>query len=100
MTRAFFSSSKAAFLAAVFLNAFVDLGHKIIIQNTIFKIYDGQTQLILTALINGLILLPYIALLSPAGFIADRFAKHHILRGAGIAAVVLTLGITLCYYLG
>lgn len=93
-------TTKAAFLAAIFLNAFVDLGHKIIIQNTIFKIYDGQTQLILTALINGLILLPYIGLLSPAGFVTDRFAKHHILRAAGIAAVVLTLAICACYHLG
>ena len=100
MKRFFISPVKAAFLSAIFLNAFVDLGHKIIIQNTIFKIYDGQTQLILTALINGLILLPYIALLSPAGFVADRFAKHSVLRIAAIAAVVLTMGITLCYYMG
>ena len=44
------------YLFAVFLNAFVDLGHKIIIQNTIFKVYDGQQQVLLTALVNGLIL--------------------------------------------
>jgi len=28
------------YLTVVFLNAFVDLGHKITIQNTIFKIYE------------------------------------------------------------
>ena len=33
------------YLVAVFLNAFVDLGHKIIIQNTIFMIYGEQQQL-------------------------------------------------------
>ena len=48
------------FIAMIFLNAFIDLGHKIIIQNTIFKVYDGSTQIILTAIINGLILLPFI----------------------------------------
>ena len=39
------------FFAAVFLNAFVDLGHKIVIQNTVFKLYDGPTQIMLTALV-------------------------------------------------
>ncbi len=89
-----------AFLAAVFLNAFVDLGHKIIIQNTIFKIYDGQTQIILTALVNGLILLPYILLLSPSGYIADKFAKSHVIKYSAWAAFFITIGITVCYYFG
>ena len=40
-----------AFLLAGFMNAFVDLGHKIIIQNTVFKIYDGSQQVILTAIV-------------------------------------------------
>ena len=31
-----------AYIAMIFLNAFVDLGHKIVIQNTIFKMYDGR----------------------------------------------------------
>ena len=44
-----------AFLLAGFMNAFVDLGHKIIIQNTVFKIYDGSQQVILTAIVNALI---------------------------------------------
>ncbi len=43
----------------MFLNAFVDLGHKIIIQNTLFKTYDGDTQILLTAIVNALILLPF-----------------------------------------
>ena len=45
------------YLVAVFLNAFVDLGHKIIIQNTIFMIYGEQQQLILTAIVNAMILI-------------------------------------------
>ncbi|EJC1923891.1 hypothetical protein PQP27_001784 [Campylobacter jejuni] len=30
------------FLLIAFINAFVDLGHKIIIQNTIYKAYEGS----------------------------------------------------------
>ena len=84
----------------IFLNAFVDFGHKIIIQNTIFKIYNGSTQIILTAIVNGLILLPFILLFTPSGFISDRFKKSHIMRWAAIVAIILTLLITLFYYLG
>jgi len=84
----------------VFLNAFVDLGHKITIQNTIFKVYDGDTQVILTAIVNGLILLPFILLFSPAGFIADKYPKSRVIRTAAWVAVGLTAAITFCYYQG
>ncbi len=89
-----------SFISMIFLNAFVDLGHKIIIQNTVFKIYDGSTQIILTAIINGLILLPFILLFTPSGFLADRFKKPIIMRWSAMAAVVITLLITLSYYMG
>ncbi len=88
------------FLVAVFLNAFVDLGHKIIIQNTIFKVYDGPEQVILTAILNALILLPFILLFSPAGFVSDKYPKNQTMKLSAWAAVVLTLGITGCYALG
>ncbi|WP_338039965.1 MFS transporter [Nitrincola tibetensis] len=88
------------FLVAVFLNAFVDLGHKIIIQNTVFKLYDGPLQVILIAIVNGLILLPFILLLSPAGFLSDKYRKTSIMQASAWAAVAITLGITACYYMG
>ena len=89
-----------SFIAMIFLNAFVDLGHKIIIQNTVFKVYDGNTQVILTAIVNGLILLPFILLFTPSGFLADRFKKPKIMRWSALAVVGLTLMITAAYYLG
>jgi len=94
------TSGFIAFIAMIFLNAFVDLGHKIIIQNTVFKIHDGSTQVILTAIINGLILLPFILMFTPSGFLADRFKKPIIMKWAAFVAVVLTLIITASYYFG
>ncbi|HIM08478.1 MAG TPA: acyl-[ACP]--phospholipid O-acyltransferase [Gammaproteobacteria bacterium] len=88
------------FIVMVFLNAFVDLGHKIIIQNTVFKVYDGTEQIVLTAIVNGLILLPFIMLLSPAGYCADKFPKNKVMRISAWLAVGITLCITLFYYLG
>jgi len=88
------------FALTAFINAFVDLGHKILIQNTIFKTMDGQEQIILSALVNGLILLPFIMMMSPAGFIADKFPKNKVMMFSALAAVVITSLITLFYYLG
>jgi acyl-[acyl-carrier-protein]-phospholipid O-acyltransferase / long-chain-fatty-acid--[acyl-carrier-protein] ligase len=88
------------YLVALFLNAFTDLGHKIIIQNTVFKIYDSDMQIMLTAIVNGLILLPFIMLFSPAGFLADKFHKNKIMLYSAFGAVIITIIITLSYYMG
>ncbi|MBK1721834.1 acyl-[ACP]--phospholipid O-acyltransferase [Thiocystis violacea] len=88
------------YILMIFLNAFVDLGHKIIIQNTLFKTYDGDTQILLTAVVNALILIPFVLLFTPSGFIADRFPKNRVMRASAWIAVGLTLCITVFYYLG
>ena len=89
-----------AYILMVFFNAFVDLGHKIIIQNTIFKVYEAQQQIILTAIVNGLILLPFIMVISPAGYCSDKYPKNKVMRVSAWVAVGVTLLITLFYYLG
>jgi len=93
-------SGAMPFFCAVFLNAFVDLGHKITIQNTVFKLYEGQTQVLLTAVVNSLILLPFIFMLNPAGFLADKYAKPRIMQLSAWFAFCCCCAITAFYYLG
>ncbi|MEA3370439.1 MAG: 1-acyl-sn-glycerol-3-phosphate acyltransferase [Campylobacterota bacterium] len=100
MKRLFAITGLINYLIVVFLNAFTDLGHKIIIQNTIFKVYDGEMQIVLTAIVNALILLPFVLMFSPSGFLADRFAKNLIMKHSSAFAVLITLGITYSYYNG
>jgi acyl-[acyl-carrier-protein]-phospholipid O-acyltransferase / long-chain-fatty-acid--[acyl-carrier-protein] ligase len=100
MGRLFKLQGFLAYTSMIFLNAFVDLGHKIVIQNTVLKIYDGQTQIILIAIVNALILMPFILLFSPAGFLSDKYPKNIVMRLSAWAAVVCTILITLFYYLG
>lgn len=88
------------YVAMIFLNAFVDLGHKIIIQNTLFKTFDGEAQIILTAVVNALILLPFVLLFTPSGYLADKYPKHRVMRASAWIAVGITGAITACYYLG
>ena len=87
------------YVSMLFLNAFVDLGHKITIQNTVFKTYEGDALIILTAIVNALILLPFILLFTPSGFLADKFPKNRVMRTTAWGAVALTSFITLFYYL-
>ena len=88
------------YIVIVLLNAMTDLGHKIILQNTIFKAYEGAELISLTALVNALILLPFIFLFSPSGFLSDKYPKTRVIRYAAAAAIVITLLITAAYYLG
>lgn len=88
------------FFGAVFLNAFVDLGHKIVIQNTLFKTYDGDVQVMWTALLNALILLPFIFLFSPAGYASDKFPKNRVMQATAWIAVALCTLINVFYHLG
>jgi len=100
MKKIFAITGTINYLFVVFLNAFTDLGHKIIIQNTIFKVYDGSQQIVLTAIVNSLMLLPFILLFSPSGFLADRFNKNDVMKYSAVFAVVITLCITYSYYHG
>lgn len=88
------------FFIAIFLNAFIDLGHKIVVQNIVFKLFDEQEQIIYTGILNALILIPFIALLSPAGYVSDRFSRTSVMRKMAQLAVLLCSAITLCYYMG
>ncbi len=100
MNSLFRTTGFLAFVTVIFLNAFVDLGHKIVIQNTLFKVYDGEVQVMLTAVVNALILIPFVLMFTPSGYLADKFAKNRVIRLSAWVAVGLTLVITLSYYQG
>ena len=88
------------YIFIIFLNAMTDLGHKIILQNTIFKAYEGSELIVLTAIVNALILLPFIFLFSPAGFISDKYPKVKVVEYASAAAIGITILILLSYMMG
>lgn len=88
------------YMMVVFFNTFVDLGHKILIQDTLYQTSTGTIYTILSSIINALILLPYILLFTPSGFLSDKYPKAMVLRITAAAAIPLTILITWCYYLG
>ncbi len=88
------------YLFIVFFNAFTDLGHKIIIQNALFKFYEGTELRIYTAIIQAMILLPFIMTFTPAGFLSDKFPKNRVIVVAAFVGLPITVMITWCYYTG
>jgi acyl-[acyl-carrier-protein]-phospholipid O-acyltransferase/long-chain-fatty-acid--[acyl-carrier-protein] ligase len=88
------------YLIILFFNAFTDLGHKIIIQNALFKHLEGTELRVYTAIIQAMILLPFIMTFTPAGFLSDKFPKNLIIKVAAITALPITILITWCYYIG
>ncbi len=84
----------------LFLNTFSETGFKVLLQNLVYKLYDGRLQVILTACINALILLPFILLFSPAGFITDKHPKENILRLRAAIALAALLMTAFFYYHG
>ena len=100
MKNLFKISGFTPYILIVFLNSMTDLGHKIVLQNTILKSYDGSDLIILTAIVNALILLPFILLFSPSGFLSDKYPKVQIIRVASAFAIGITTLILFSYIMG
>ncbi len=88
------------FLGFIFLNSFIDLAHKILIQNTLYKTVSGTDFVVLSSIIAFMILLPYILVFTPIAFLSDRFSKTNILRFSALANIVLTICVTISYFMG
>jgi len=88
------------FLIVAFLNVFIDLGHIIIMQETLFNSFKGQDLILYSAITVGLFLLPFILLFTPAGFLSDKYPKDKVMRYSAWASVCISAFITLSYYQG
>lgn len=88
------------FLFAAFLNAFNDLGHKITIQNILYKNFDGSEQIIWTAVLNLLILLPFIFFYKVAGRKSDENSKPIWMQKLALLAMAFMTLISIGYFFG
>ncbi|MRJ06603.1 MAG: hypothetical protein C6I01_03690 [Epsilonproteobacteria bacterium] len=88
------------YLGIIFLNAQTDLGVKIILQNTLFKIFQGTQLIFTTTLLGLLMLLPFILFYLPAGWLSTRFSRLEIVKWSALATVPLLLLFTLSLWSG
>ena len=100
MKSIFEKNGSVVYILVIFFNTIIDLGDKILLQNAIFKIYNGSTQVELSAFVNALILLPFIIFFTPSGFISDKYKKDLVLKITSIFAFLIVSAITVSFYFG
>lgn len=88
---------KIAFLFVVFCNAFVDVSHKVLLQNIAFKIFDGSTQVIWISIINALIIIPFLLLFTFSGYLSDKYNKKDILIYGAVSSFFLSVLVIFAY---
>ena len=91
---------KFAFLFVVFCNAFVDVSHKVLLQNIAFKVFDGSEQVIWISIINAMIIIPFILLFTISGYLSDKYNKKDILIFGAISSFCLSVLMILAYLSG
>ena len=88
---------KFAFLFVVFANVFVDISHKVLLQNIAFKIFDGSTQVIWISIINAMIIIPFLLLFTLSGYLSDKYNKKDILIYGAISSFCLSVLMIFAY---
>ncbi len=89
-----------SYLFIAFLNAFTDVGHKIILNAVLMKHYHGSELTGFIVILNGFILLPFVLTFTPAGFLSNKFPKSTIMRLSAFFSIPITLMITVTYWTG
>lgn len=91
---------KLAFLFVVFSNAFVDVSHKVLLQNIAFKIFDGSEQVVWISIINAMIIIPFLLLFTLSGHLSDKYNKKDILVYGAVSSFVLSVLMIFSYLSG
>lgn len=91
---------KIAFLFVVFCNGFVDVTHKVLLQNIAFKVFDGSIQVVWISIINSLIIIPFILLFTLSGFLSDKYDKKSILVYGAVSSFLLSVLMIISYMSG
>lgn len=89
------------FLGIGFLNAFNDIGLKTILYDAVQKALPPGPQLVFfQSLLQMLVLIPFVAFFTPAGFFSDKWAKDKVIRISTFMAVPLAVGLLLAFHAG
>jgi acyl-[acyl-carrier-protein]-phospholipid O-acyltransferase/long-chain-fatty-acid--[acyl-carrier-protein] ligase len=91
---------KLAFLFVVFCNAFVDVSHKVLLQNIAFKVFNGSEQVVWISIINAMIIIPFLLLFTVSGYLSDKYNKKEILVYGAISSFVLSVLMIFSYMTG
>ncbi|MBK9576428.1 MAG: MFS transporter [Fibrobacteres bacterium] len=88
------------FLGIGFLNAFNDIGLKTLLYDAVQKALPPGPELVMyQSLLQALVLIPFVAFFTPAGFFSDKFAKDKVIRWCTFLAIPLAIALVGAFHL-
>ncbi|ANV98647.1 2-acyl-glycerophospho-ethanolamine acyltransferase [Helicobacter enhydrae] len=87
-----------SFLLIGFLNTLIHYGHIVILANTIYQLFVGDSYLPIA--LGILAILPFLLFSSLSSFVTDTRAKAKVIIYSSLALLCLSILTTLCYYNG
>ncbi|MEQ8662910.1 MAG: acyl-[ACP]--phospholipid O-acyltransferase, partial [Gammaproteobacteria bacterium] len=89
-----------ALLALVAFDIAVDVGNKLVLHEALRAGSSGLPRLVHSAVVDLLLVAPFVLLLSPAGFLADRYPRAAVLRACAWLGLAAALGLAWSYAQG
>ncbi len=84
----------------VFASSFLQMGLFLFFEKWLFMSYSGVDFLLNSALLQGLFLLPYLFMLSPAANFSNIYPKEKVIAWSSLAIAITMISIATCYSLG
>jgi acyl-[acyl-carrier-protein]-phospholipid O-acyltransferase/long-chain-fatty-acid--[acyl-carrier-protein] ligase len=89
------------FFGIGFLNAFNDVGLKTLLYDAVQKaLPPGPTLVAYQSILQALVLIPFVAFFTPAGYLSDKWAKDKVIRWSAFAAIPLAIGLVWAFHAG
>lgn len=90
-----------SFIAIAFLNAFNDVGLKVLLVDAVQKALPAGPEMIrYQSWLQALVLIPFVAFFTPSGYLSDKWAKDAVIRWSAFAAIPLSAMLVVFFYLG
>lgn len=89
------------YYAVAFLGAFGLLGLQALLSGVARDAFpDASEQALALAVLQALVLLPFVLFVTPAGYISDKWAKDRVIRWTTDAFLVLAIALVACFHAG
>ena len=88
------------YFLSVFAVTFVQMGCFVLTQKVFSATSSGEGFIFQSALLQGLFLLPYLFMMTPASFLSNKFPKEKVMAWSSLSMTLITVVMALSYTLG
>ncbi len=89
------------FLGIAFINAFNDVGLKVLLVDAVQKALPaGPTLIRYQSFLQAIILIPFVTFFTPSGYLSDKWAKDSVIRWSAFAGIPLAVVLLYFFHAG